>query len=280
MKLFRNLLKEPAFVFGFFTFLIVVIFAIVGRLFVDPATYDASVAGTYTPPSDIAWLGTDHIGRSMLPLLIMGLGSSLYVGFLAGLIATSIGTLLGVYAGFMGGLIDDVINMVTNIFMVIPIFVVILLISAALEEGRSLTLIASIIGLTAWTWTCRSVRAQVSSLRTGDHISLARLNGDSTFKILFVQVLPYLLSYIFMVFIIQLATGILMEATISMIGLGPVDGTSLGIILNQANANNALIDGAWWAFFPAAFLTTILVFALYILNTSMEGVFNPRLRKE
>ncbi|ERP32169.1 ABC transporter permease [Chitinivibrio alkaliphilus] len=280
MKLFKNLLKEKTFVFGFFTFIIVILFAVIGRMFVDPVTYDNSVAGTYTPPSSLALLGTDHIGRSVLPMLIMGLGSSLYVGLLAGVIATFVGTLLGVYAGFIGGVLDDIINMVTNLFMVIPIFVVLLLISSAIEDGRSLTLVAVIIGLTAWTWTCRSVRAQVSSLRTGDHISLARLNGDSTFKILFVHVLPYLFSYIFMVFIIQLATGILMEASISMIGLGPVEGVSLGIILNEANANFALIDGAWWAFFPAAFLTTILVFALYTLNTSMEGVFNPRLRKE
>jgi peptide/nickel transport system permease protein len=93
------------------------------------------------------------------------------------------------------------------------------------------------------------------------------------------HILPYLASYIFMVFIIQLATGILTEASISMIGLGPVGGTSLGIILNEATLNNALIDGAWWAFMPAAILITVIVFALYTLNTSLEGIFNPRLRK-
>ncbi len=82
-----------------------------------------------------------------------------------------------------------------------------------------------------------------------------------------------------MVFIIQIASGILSEATISMLGLGPHETTSLGTIMNEARANEAIGDGAWWAFVPAAFLITSVVFALYTLNTSMEGVFNPALRK-
>ncbi|KMQ52162.1 Oligopeptide ABC transporter, permease protein 2 [Chitinispirillum alkaliphilum] len=279
MKLLRNLLKQPAFVFGAGLFLLTILVAVIGNLVIDAVAINDTVGGMYNPPSSEALLGTDHLGRSVLPMLISGLGSSLYVGFLAGIIATTLGTLLGVYAGFTGGWIDDLINMITNLFLVIPIFVVLLLISSALEDGRSLNLIAIIIGLTAWTWTARSVRAQSASLKSRDHIALARINGAGTFKILMVHILPYLLSYVFMVFIIQLATGILMEASISMIGLGPVDGTSLGIILNEANSNNALLDGAWWAFMPAAVLITVIVFALYTLNTSMEGVFNPRLRK-
>jgi len=93
------------------------------------------------------------------------------------------------------------------------------------------------------------------------------------------HIMPYLLSYIFMVFILQTATGILSEASISMLGLGPYDSISLGNILNDAIKNEALTDGAWWAFMPAVVLITVIVFALYIINTSLEGVFNPRLRK-
>ena len=89
----------------------------------------------------------------------------------------------------------------------------------------------------------------------------------------------YLLSYIFMVFILQTASGILTEASISMLGLGPYDSVSLGTILNEAIRNEALGDGAWWAFAPATLLITIIAFSLYVINTSMESVFNPRLRK-
>jgi peptide/nickel transport system permease protein len=214
-----------------------------------------------------------------MSLLISGLRSSLYVGFVAGIIATTLGVFIGLFGGFRGGWVDEVLNMGTNLFIVIPSFVILVLISSAVKDGRSLTLIGLIIGLTTWSWSARAVRAQASSLRSRDHIALARINGASSFTIVIKHVLPYLLSYVFMVFIMQISSGILSEASISMIGLGPLDSTSLGIILNQAKDNGALSDGIWIAFLPATLIITLTVFALYLVNTSMEGVFNPRLRK-
>jgi peptide/nickel transport system permease protein len=278
MKLLKNLLKTPAFNFGVGLFLITVLAALFFPLFYN-MDISARAGLPYMPPSGKLWLGTDHLGVDMFSQLIFGLRSSLYVGFVAGTIATITGTLLGVYAGFKGGLIDNVITLLTNLFLVIPSFVVLILISASLQEGRSLGLIATIIGLTTWTWSARAVRAQSSSLKSRDHIALARVNGYGTLGIVLLHILPYLLSYVFMVFIMQTATGILSESAISMIGLGPFDTVSLGTILNDAMKNEALTDGAWWAFMPATILITVIVFALYVTNTSMEGVFNARLRK-
>ena len=274
-KLIRNLLKSPMFVIGISIFIITLLLALLGPMFyhVDINARDI-VAGPYAGSSGDHLLGTDHLGRDYVSLLIEGLRSSLYVGLVAGIIATTIGVLIGLFGGFRGGWIDEVLNMLTNIFIVIPQFVILVLISSAVKDGRSLTLIGLIIGLTAWSWSARAVRAQASSLRSRDHISLAKINGASTLNIVIKHVLPYLLSYVFMVFIMQVSSGILSEASISMIGLGPLDSTSLGIILNQA-----LSDGIWIAFLPATIIITLTVFALFLINTSMEGVFNPRLRK-
>lgn len=277
MKLLKNLMKQPAFVFGGGLFIITFLIAILGPVIVNINLSSDFVS--YQEPGKGLILGADHLGRDMISMLIEGLRSSLYVGFMAGTIATTLGTLLGVYAGYKGGILDDIINMVTNLFLVIPSFVVLLLISASLEEGRSLELIAVIIGLTTWTWTTRSVRAQTASLKSSEHINLARVNGASTVTILRKHILPYLASYVFMVFIIQVASGILQEASISMLGLGPYDTVSLGSIMNDAMKNEALGDGVWWAFLPASALISSVIFALYVLNTSMEGVFNPALRK-
>jgi peptide/nickel transport system permease protein len=278
MKLFKNLLKSPAFVFGASLFLLTLLLALLGPVFfhIDTKT---RVGLAYMEPSAGALLGTDHLGLDMLSLLIQGLRSSLYVGFVAGTIATVVGTAVGVYGGYKGGLIDDVLTVLTNLFLVIPSLIVLILISSSLDEGRSLTLIALLIGATTWTWSARAVRAQSSSIRSRDHVALARINGYSTAGIVGLHILPYLLSYIFMVFIIQTATGILAEASISLLGLGPYDSISLGKILNEAKTNEALTDGAWWAFMPAMVLITVTVLSLYVLNTSLEGVFNPRLRK-
>ncbi len=278
MKLLKNLLKSPAFVLGASLFLFTLLLALLGPLVIDVDT-KTRVGLAYMAPSDKALLGTDHMGVDMVSMLIAGLRSSLYVGFLAGTVATIVGTLIGVYGGYKGGLIDDILTVKTNLFLVIPSLIVLILISSSMEEGRSLSLIALLIGGTTWTWSARAVRAQASSLRARDHVALARINGYGTLGIVTLHILPYLLSYVFMVFILQTATGILSEASISLLGLGPYDSVSLGKILNDAKTNEALTDGAWWAFAPAMVLITVIVFALYVLNTSLEGVFNPRLRK-
>jgi peptide/nickel transport system permease protein len=278
MKLFKNLLKSPSFLFGATLFLLTLMLALLGP-FVFHVDTKTRVGLAFMEPSSKALLGTDHLGLDMLSLLIQGLRSSLYVGFVAGTLATIVGTTIGVYGGYKGGLIDDILTVLTNLFLVIPSLIVLILISSSLEEGRSLTLIALLIGGTTWTWSARAVRAQASSIRSRDHVALARINGYSTAGIVTMHILPYLLSYIFMVFIIQTATGILAEASISLLGLGPYDTISLGKILNEAKNNEALTDGAWWAFMPAMVLITVIVLALYVLNTSLEGVFNPRLRK-
>lgn len=277
MKMFLNLLKSPFFLVGFIVFIVTISLALVFPLF-----YHIDLKSVNLPmlsPSGEHWLGTNHMGIDMVSLLIAGLRSSLYVGLLAGIVATITGTLLGVYAGFKGGWQDEVITLLTNLFVVIPQFVVLVLISASITEGRSLTLIAFIIAFTSWTWSARAVRAQSASIKSRDHIALARVNGDGTFGIVLKHIIPYLASYVFMVFIIQTASGIISESCISMIGLGPYDTVSLGTILNDSMRNEALSDGAWWAFIPATVLISLVVFALYVINTSMEGVFNPRLRK-
>jgi peptide/nickel transport system permease protein len=278
MELVKGLFKIPAFLFGLFLFGATLALAFLGPLVlhIDVTT---RVGDPYMAPSAAHWLGTDHLGVDMLSMLVMGLRASLYVGFLAGVVATIVGTLIGVYGGYKGGLLDDILTVLTNLFLVIPTLIVLILLSSSMDKGRSLTLIALIIGGTTWTWSARAVRAQSSSLRARDHVALARINGFSTLEIVLEQILPYLLSYIFMVFILQTATAILTEATISMLGLGPYDSISLGKILNDAKTNEALIGGKWWAFMPAMVLVTVIAFSLYVINTAMEGVFNPRLRK-
>jgi peptide/nickel transport system permease protein len=277
VNLFRGLFRSPAFLVGAGLFVATILLALGAPLFMHLDAQNR-VGLPYAPPSHDHWLGTDHMGIDMLSRLVAGLRSSLAVGFVAGAVATLIGTLVGVYGGYRGGLIDDVLTATTNLFLVIPSLIVLILLSSSLEEGRSLLLISLLIGLTTWTWTARAVRAQSSSLRGRDHVSLARLNGYGTMGIVFLHILPYLLSYIFMVFILQTATGILTEASISMLGLGPYDSVSLGKILDEAMKNEALGDGAWWAFAPAMVLVTVIAFALFVVNTAMEGIFNPRLR--
>src|SRR5579863_3386458 len=176
MKMFRGLLKSPSFLFGAGLFLGTLLLALVAPLLLHVSA-SARVGLAFMPPSGVHLLGTDHLGRDMCARLVAGLRSSLLVGFVAGIVATTLGTLIGVYGGFMGGWLDEVLTLATNLFLVIPSLVVLILISGSLEKGRSLLLIALIIGGTTWTWSARAVRAQTLSIRSRDHVSLARING-------------------------------------------------------------------------------------------------------
>ena len=135
------------------------------------------------------------------------------------------------------------------------------------------------IGLTAWFWVARAVRAQASSIRTREHIDVARLSGAGFWSILIRDVLPYLLSYVVMAAVLQVSGAILFESTLSLLGLGPSNATSLGTMLYWAIAWGSVRTGAWWAFLPPTLMLTLIVFGLLLLQSSLNEVFNPRLRR-
>ena len=226
-------------------------------------------------------LGTDNFGRDTLRELIYATGTSLLVGFVAGLVATFVGLTLGLLAGYLGGLADDFIMFITNLFTVIPGFVLLILISSSVDADlRGPTLVAIIIGVTSWPWTTRSVRAQVVSLRNRDHVNLSKLSGHSMIRIVLTDILPYVASYVVMAFILQVSSGILAEAQLSMLGLGPKTTTTptLGLMMQWAMKYSAHTNGSWWAYFPVILVITLISFSLNLMNTGLDQVFNPTLR--
>lgn len=226
-------------------------------------------------------LGTDNFGRDVLSELVTAIRVSLLIGFVAGLIATSIGLLLGLLGGYLGGIVDDVIMFFTNLFTVIPSFVMLILISYSIgQESRGAVTIAIVIGLTSWVWTARSVRAQVISLRNRDHVNLSRLSGHPISRIIFTDIFPYIASYVIMALILQISAGILSEAQLSILGLGPktTELPTLGLMMNWAMIYSAHLMGKWWAYFPVIIVIALISFSLNLMNTGMDQVYNPALR--
>lgn len=257
----------------------------------DPETGEISVAetvpsNTYVNTKDIATkrtflLGTDNFGRDVLTELVSAIKTSLMIGLVAGGVATLIGLILGLLAGYVGGFVDDFIMFITNLFTVIPSFVLLILISYSVgESARGVTLVATIIGLTSWPWTTRSVRSQVISLRNRDHVNLSKLSGHRLIQIVATDILPYLASYVVMALIVQISSGILAEAQLSMIGLGPATTkvSTLGLMMSWAMTYSAHLNGSWWAFFPVIISIALISFSLNLMNTGLDQVFNPQLR--
>ncbi len=226
-------------------------------------------------------LGTDNFGRDVLTQLVKAAGVSLQIGLVAGLIATLIGLTLGLAAGYIGGLTDDLIVFVTSLFTVIPSLILLILISFSIgQDKRGPFVIATVIGLTAWPWTARSVRAQVISLRNRDHVNLSKLSGHSIPHIILTDILPYVASYVVMAFILQISSGILAEAGLSILGLGPrtTEVPTLGLMMNWANIYQAHILGKWWAYLPVLVTIALITFSMNLMNTGLDQIFNPALR--
>lgn len=226
-------------------------------------------------------LGTDNFGRDVMTELVKATSVSLMIGLIAGTIATLIGLLLGLLAGYIGGAVDDVIMFITNLFTVIPSFVLLILISYSVgQEHRGAIMVAAVIGLTSWVWTTRSVRSQVISLRNRDHVNLSKLSGHSIFYIITHDILPYIASYVVMALILQISSAILAEASLSILGLGPKTSEvpTLGLMMNWAMIYQAQILGKWWAYFPVLIVIALITFSMNLMNTGMDQVFNPALR--
>src|SRR3990172_8352259 len=226
-------------------------------------------------------LGTDNFGRDVLTELVAATRVSLQIGFVAGIIATLIGLTLGLLAGYIGGLVDDVIMFITNLFTVIPGFVLLILISFSIgQQQRGALTVAVVIGFTSWVWTARAVRAQVISQRNRDHVNLSKLSGHSLVHIIAADILPYIASYVVMALILQISSGILAEAGLSILGLGPrtTEVPTLGLMMNWAMIYQAQILGKWWAYFPVLVTIALVSFSMNLINTGLEQVFNPPFR--
>lgn len=275
----KSLNFSPRFYVAAVMLAIVLLIAIVGPIVVrtDP---NATVGGLYDRPAGWGplFLGTDNEGQSVIANLVYGTRTSLIVGLLAGTIATIIGLVVGIVAGFRGGMVDNLLSSLTNIFLVIPVIIVVVLLSVALDN-RNIVTLAVVMGVTSWPWLARAVRAQTTSVRTREHIDVAMMSGANLPSILLRDVLPYLLSYVVMAFVLQVSGAILLESTLSMLGLGPTGAVSLGIMLYWAIAWGSVRTGAWWAFVPPTVMLTIISFSLLLLQSSLDEVFNPRLRR-
>lgn len=240
-------------------------------------------SGTLLPaaayPAAPSWehpCGTDELGRDIFSMMIMGVRPSLMVGLIAVSIAISIGTIVGAIAGYYGGRIDNLIMGITDLFLVLPMLVLILVFASI--YGGDLYMVMFIIGITSWMTTDRLVRAEFLSLRESQFVEAARTLGASDKRIIFKHMLPNALSPVIVAAALLMAVAIIIEAFLSFIGLGDPRLITLGKILD--NALNYIFTGHWWyATFPGL-LITLLVCAFNLVGDGLRDAMDPRLRSK
>ena len=223
-------------------------------------------------------LGTDGAGRDMLALLVIGAPNTLLVGLLAAVIGMSVGIALGFTSGFMGGRTDDVIRVLADVMITIPPLLILVVFQASFGDV-TLTAMALLIAGFVWQSPTRLIRAQVLSMRESGYVQMARLSGAPTHHIMFREMLPNLVPYLFGSFIASVTTSIVTAVGLEVLGLGPQRVPTLGRIIYEAIDAGALIQNLWWWWGLPTILLIVMFVGLLLVNLGLDEVSNPRLRK-
>jgi peptide/nickel transport system permease protein len=272
---FRDVGRNQLAMAGFVAVALLTLVAIFAPLLAphDPARVDAE--NVLAPPGRAHPLGTDELGRDVASRMIYGARISLSVGFVAVGIAVAIGIVLGALAGYYGGWVDAAAMRFTDIMLCFPTFFLILAVIAYLNP--SIWNIMIVIGVTSWMGVARLVRAEFLSLKEREFVVAARAQGVGDARIIFRHILPNALAPVYVSAILGVAGAVLVESSLSFLGLGvPPPTPSWGNILTAGKDN---IEIAWWlSLFPGcAILITVLGYNL--LGEGIRDALDPRLRE-
>jgi ABC-type dipeptide/oligopeptide/nickel transport system permease subunit len=233
------------------------------------------------PPSLKYLFGTDNLGHDVFSQVVYGARSALYVGFGAAAFAMSLAILVGLISGFYGGIIDNILMRITEIFLVIPFLLILLVflkvITAIAPTGAGgLSMVTLMIGLFSWAGNARIIRSEVLRVKESEFIEASKSLGASKFRIIFKHILPNVLHTIIVLTTLMIATAILIEAAVSFLGFGDPNSITWGQQLQKANE---AVKEAWWeGVFPGLFIT-LLVLGFNLLGNGLRDALDPRLRE-
>jgi peptide/nickel transport system permease protein len=234
----------------------------------DPMALGADIL---QPPSSVYPMGTDDLGRNEFARVLYGGRISLMVGLFSAMIAVSVGTLVGTVAGYFGGRIDELLMRVTEVFQIIPRFLLAIVVVALLGGGQ--VKIILIIGLLSWPGTARVIRSQLLVLRGEEFVLAATMSGASASRIIVRHILPNIVPFIIISGSLQTAAGVLVESYLSFLGLGDPSHPSWGLLLQQAQL---YLQQAWWmSAFPGTLLS-VTILGLNLIGDGLASRFGAR----
>lgn len=279
-KGYLTLLREnPKFVLGMAIFLAVAVLTLAGNAFVEPAERRTGAYPRRLAPGLSTLLGTDLVGRSIAVQLTDAVPNSIQVGLIAASLGTILGALIGFSSGYFGGWVDAVLRVLIDVFLSVPSLLFLILI-ASLVRGVGVSSMALIIGLFAWAWPARQVRAQVLSLKERPFVQVARLSGQSGLEIIVLELMPHMLPWLGANFVNAFIAGILAESGLSILGLGPQREMTLGMMIFWALSYNAILQNLWWWWLTPVLVLMVLFLSLYLVHLGFDEVSNPRLRAQ
>jgi peptide/nickel transport system permease protein len=270
----RQFRRHRTGVFGLAVVVVLVLVAAFAPWLAPSDPFTTSRAALQPPGTPGHLLGTDHLGRDVLSGVIWGARVSLIVGLAAAFTATVIGILVGAVAGYFGGWADELLMRVTELFQIIPRFVLALIVVAFFGSG--LVNLILVIGILSWPQTARLVRSQFLRHRTLPYVDGARVVGMRAWRIIFVEILPNVLAPVIVVASLDIAQAILLEASLGFFGLGDPNLRSWGGMLNTAQQ---YVRIAWWMSVFPGLAISLAVLGFNLVGDGLNEATDPRLRE-
>jgi peptide/nickel transport system permease protein len=268
---------------GAISFIVIVLMMFAGIFSEWVAPYDPlqiDFAAILAPPNWEHWGGTDAYGRDILSRIIYGSRTALVIGFTSSFIGSTLGAVLGIASAYFGGKIDDWIQRFMDILLAFPIIVLALVVVAALHSGIvfgiDINLIIA-IAIPIVPRVCRVVRAAALTIRVLPYVDAARAAGYSDARIIFRHMAPNVVAPFLIMFTAFIAQAILLEASLSFLGLGVTEPTAAWGLMLSGNAADFYRQAPWMILFPGLAIS-LAVFAFNLFGDSLRDYLDPRFK--
>jgi peptide/nickel transport system permease protein len=226
------------------------------------------------PPGGAHLMGTDDLGRDIFTEVLYGERVSLVIGFLASSIAFTVGVIAGAVSGYFGGTTDMIVMRVTELFQVVPrIFLVIITVALF---GAHIEVTAIAIGVTSWPASARILRAEFLSRRDSEYVMAARVIGASNWHLIVREILPNAIAPVIVAATLNVATTILLEASLAFLGLSDPNVSSLGRMLQ---GSIQFLQIAWWMSVFPGLVVVLLVVSINLIGDGLLDSLNPKLQQ-
>ena len=275
----HQLLRRPRALFGLVIIVAMVLCAVFAPWITPQDPFEQSfdgldLMGGPLPPSADHLLGTDLVGRDLASRLILGTRTSLMIGVLANGVAVMLGAAVGITAGYFGGWTAAILMRFTDLMMAFPALLLAIVLAAIFQP--SLLIVALVIAMVNWVQMSRVIYTETRSLVERDFIQVQRSIGSSPIRILIKHLLPHLLSSIIVFSTLGISTTVLLEATLSFLGVGvqpPMPSWGNIIYENQTYFSTA----PWLVFFPGL-LIVLLALAFNLVGDALRDILDPTLK--
>ena len=269
--------RKPLGAAGALIVIVMILMAVFANLLTSYDPTANSFAEMHAAPSAEHWLGTDQFGRDLLSRIIHGARTALFVGFVSAFIGASLGLVLGVGSAYFGGRIDLIFQRVMDVFMAFPLIIMALAVVSIFGTGTQNVIIA--ITIPFIPRCARVVRSSALAIREIPYIDAARACGFSHSRIILRHMVPNVMAPFLIMITAFVGQAILLEASLSYLGLGVQEPTPAWGLMLQGGAEEYAESAPWIAVFPGLAIT-LAVFGFNLFGDAIRDVLDPRLRSQ